>query len=95
MDPKETLATLWRMAALRETALPYITLTGADPVLPSSFRVGEAAQSISDITDELQSEIDALSAKYDPAAMAVDVTDIKPKRGGVDVQLVALAWRAH
>jgi crotonobetainyl-CoA:carnitine CoA-transferase CaiB-like acyl-CoA transferase len=40
----ETLAALWRLAALRETALRHAHLTGMDPVLPSSFRVGTAAQ---------------------------------------------------
>ncbi len=34
------LATIWLVSA----ALPYAILTGADPVLPSSFAVGTAAQ---------------------------------------------------
>jgi crotonobetainyl-CoA:carnitine CoA-transferase CaiB-like acyl-CoA transferase len=40
----KTLTALWRLAALPETALRHAQLTGADPVLPSSFRVGTAAQ---------------------------------------------------
>lgn len=43
--PMQILAALWRLAGLPETALEQVTLTGAEPVLPSSFRVGAAAQS--------------------------------------------------
>lgn len=39
------LAGLWRQAGLPEEALPFARFTGADPVLPSSFAVGAAAQS--------------------------------------------------
>jgi len=35
---------LWRHAGQREAALEAITLTGSEPVLPSSFKVGTAAQ---------------------------------------------------
>ncbi|HMN81378.1 MAG TPA: CoA transferase [Burkholderiaceae bacterium] len=38
------LQALWREAALPEASLDDIVLTGADPVLPSSFAVGAAAQ---------------------------------------------------
>jgi crotonobetainyl-CoA:carnitine CoA-transferase CaiB-like acyl-CoA transferase len=40
-----TLARLWQLAQLPEEALGCVTLTGADPVFPSSFAVGDAAQS--------------------------------------------------
>jgi crotonobetainyl-CoA:carnitine CoA-transferase CaiB-like acyl-CoA transferase len=39
------LGDLWRQAGLPAEALAYAKLTGADPVLPSSFAVGAAAQS--------------------------------------------------
>ena len=39
------LAALWRSAGLPADALARLTLTGADPALPSSFAVGAAAQS--------------------------------------------------
>lgn len=45
MDSNEILAAIWRQAGLPEEALPFARLTGADPVLPSSFAVGAAAQS--------------------------------------------------
>jgi crotonobetainyl-CoA:carnitine CoA-transferase CaiB-like acyl-CoA transferase len=40
----KSLAALWSTAGLPADALGYAELTGADPVLPSSFRMGEAAQ---------------------------------------------------
>ena len=43
-DPKIVLADLWRTAALDPGALDSIAFTGAEPVLPSSFAVGTAAQ---------------------------------------------------
>jgi crotonobetainyl-CoA:carnitine CoA-transferase CaiB-like acyl-CoA transferase len=43
-DPKNVLAGLWRAAGQDEAALDNIELSGAEPVLPSSFAVGTAAQ---------------------------------------------------
>ena len=42
--PREALASLWQLAGLPGQALAFAELTGADPVLPSSFAVGTAAQ---------------------------------------------------
>jgi crotonobetainyl-CoA:carnitine CoA-transferase CaiB-like acyl-CoA transferase len=42
--PKAVLADLWRLAGQPAEALDAVTLTGAEPVLPSSFAVGTAAQ---------------------------------------------------
>ncbi len=42
--PANVLAGLWRAAGQDDAALSEITLTGAEPVLPSSFAVGTAAQ---------------------------------------------------
>lgn len=44
MRPDTTLANLWQLAQLPGDSLATVTLTGADPVLPSSFAVGTAAQ---------------------------------------------------
>jgi crotonobetainyl-CoA:carnitine CoA-transferase CaiB-like acyl-CoA transferase len=43
--PTDTLAALWQLAGLPEEALAHASLTGTDPVYPSSFRVATAAQS--------------------------------------------------
>ncbi|MDM0028426.1 CoA transferase [Variovorax saccharolyticus] len=45
MNASEALRGLWLQAGLPEEALGFAQLTGADPVLPSSFAVGTAAQS--------------------------------------------------
>src|SRR5687767_12168269 len=41
---KQVLADFWRAAGHRADALDAVTMTGAEPVLPSSFPVGTAAQ---------------------------------------------------
>jgi crotonobetainyl-CoA:carnitine CoA-transferase CaiB-like acyl-CoA transferase len=42
---KDVLAALWRRAGQPDVALGAVDLTGAEPVLPSTFAVGTAAQS--------------------------------------------------
>jgi crotonobetainyl-CoA:carnitine CoA-transferase CaiB-like acyl-CoA transferase len=44
VSSKQALDALWQQAALPSDALQRVTLTGQDPVLPSSFAVGAAAQ---------------------------------------------------
>ncbi len=44
MNANEVLAGLWQLGRMPPEALPHALLTGADPVLPSSFAVGTAAQ---------------------------------------------------
>jgi crotonobetainyl-CoA:carnitine CoA-transferase CaiB-like acyl-CoA transferase len=41
---RNALTALWRDAGHRDAALAEVTLTGSEPVLPSSFAVGTAAQ---------------------------------------------------
>jgi crotonobetainyl-CoA:carnitine CoA-transferase CaiB-like acyl-CoA transferase len=43
-NPKNVLAGVWRAAANPEAALAHVELSGAEPVLPSSFAIGTAAQ---------------------------------------------------
>jgi crotonobetainyl-CoA:carnitine CoA-transferase CaiB-like acyl-CoA transferase len=43
-SPQEALARIWRIAGGDEAALARVSLTGADPALPSSFKVGTVAQ---------------------------------------------------
>lgn len=45
MSAGAALESLWQLAGLPQEALRFARLTGADPVLPSSFAVGTAAQS--------------------------------------------------
>jgi crotonobetainyl-CoA:carnitine CoA-transferase CaiB-like acyl-CoA transferase len=44
VTPHDALAAIWRDLDLADEALAAVTLTGSDPALPSSFRVGTAAQ---------------------------------------------------
>ena len=44
MNPADALAGLWQLAGLPGPALGFGSLSGHDPVLPSSFAVGTAAQ---------------------------------------------------
>lgn len=44
MTPIDALASVWAAAGLPPAALERVALTGHDPVLPSSFAVGTAAQ---------------------------------------------------
>jgi crotonobetainyl-CoA:carnitine CoA-transferase CaiB-like acyl-CoA transferase len=44
LDPADVLIELWRDAGLDDEALEDIAFTGSEPVLPSSFAVGTAAQ---------------------------------------------------
>jgi crotonobetainyl-CoA:carnitine CoA-transferase CaiB-like acyl-CoA transferase len=44
MQPMQHLAALWTELGWPASALDCVRLTGADPVLPSSFAVGTAAQ---------------------------------------------------
>ena len=51
-----------------------------------------AQEELQALENELNEEIAALSA-VDSAAAVIETIEIKPKRGGVDVRLVALAWK--
>ena len=44
MNPLDALTALWSLGGLPPQALAGIALTGSDPVFPSSFAVGTAAQ---------------------------------------------------
>lgn len=44
VSSQEALGGLWQLAEAEPSMLETITLTGSDPVLPSSFRIGTAAQ---------------------------------------------------
>ena len=43
-SPPDILADLWTLAGGAPSALDAVTLTGTEPVLPSSFRVAASAQ---------------------------------------------------
>lgn len=45
MNARHTLESLWQDTGMPDDALNHLTLTGVDPVMPSSFAIGNAAQS--------------------------------------------------
>jgi multidrug resistance efflux pump len=55
-------------------------------------RLVEAQNELKALNDELAEEVAALGAT-DAASIDVQTIEVKPKRGGVDVRLVALAWK--
>jgi hypothetical protein len=63
----------------------------AQDVARARERLQEAEAELAAAETELRDEIAAL--EHGPDAPAIDVIEIKPKRGGVDVRLVALAWK--
>lgn len=52
-------------------------------------------QKLHAIETDLAAEVAALEAGADPLSMSLDRVAVKPKRGDVAVQLVALAWKAE
>jgi hypothetical protein len=54
--------------------------------------VAGVQQQVDAMNAELQAKIDAIDTNYDPQTEALDTVVIKPKRTGINVQLVALAW---
>jgi hypothetical protein len=57
-------------------------------------RVQGAQGELAGLEAELAREVAAIEAAAS-AAVPIETLDIKPKRGGVDVRLIALAWRAE
>jgi len=55
-------------------------------------KLSEAQEELKALEGELNEEIAALTA-MDAGAVVVETLEVKPKRGGVDVRLVALAWK--
>jgi hypothetical protein len=55
-------------------------------------RLAEAQQELATLEAQLQEEIAAIGTDAG-AAVSIESVEIKPKRGAVEVQLVALAWQ--
>jgi hypothetical protein len=60
----------------------------------AQVRVQEVEVEIAALNGDLEREIAALEATANPNS-PLDVIEIKPKRGNVDIRIVALAWRAE
>jgi len=55
-------------------------------------KLTEAQNELKALNDEVAEEVAALGAT-DAASIDIQTIEVKPKRGGVDVRLVALAWK--
>lgn len=80
--PTIALADLWRAARQPEDALQVIELTGAEPVLPSSFAVGTAAQA-------------SIAAATLAAGEVWRLRTGQPQRVTVDMRDAALEFRSE
>jgi crotonobetainyl-CoA:carnitine CoA-transferase CaiB-like acyl-CoA transferase len=59
-SPHQALADIWRVAGGEPAALARVTLTGTEPVLPSSFKVGTVAQATIAAAALAASEVDRI-----------------------------------
>ncbi|MEY4636642.1 MAG: hypothetical protein RJA55_2440 [Acidobacteriota bacterium] len=64
----------------------------AQDVTRAAETVTALTQQLNDLQAELEADLQAVSAEWDPATDVLGRVLVKPKRGGVSVQLVALAW---
>ena len=63
-----------------------------EDVAKAQVRLQEAQAELAALEAELQQEVAALEGGAS-GGVALETIEIKPKRGGVDVQIVALAWK--
>lgn len=64
----------------------------AQDVARASETAAALAQQLNEVQAALAADLQAVSAEWDLSAEALERVLVKPKRGGVSVQLVALAW---
>ena len=63
-----------------------------EDVAKAQVRLQEAQAELAALEAELQQEVAALEGVA-PGGIALETIEIKPKRGGVDIRIVALAWK--
>ena len=64
----------------------------AQDVTRATDNVSALTQQLHDLQAALEADLQAVSAEWDLSAAPLERVLVKPKRGGVSVQLVALAW---
>ena len=64
----------------------------AQDVTRASETVSALNQQLADLQTALETDLQAVAAEWDLSAEVLERVLVKPKRGGVSVQLVALAW---
>jgi len=63
-----------------------------EDVAKAQVRLQESQAELAALEAELQQEVAALEGAT-PGGVTVETIEIKPKRGGVDIRIVALAWK--
>ena len=66
----------------------------AQDVSRAKENVGSVQSQVEELDAALQAEIASLDATYHPATEPLETISLKPKRTGIQVQLVALVWVA-
>jgi multidrug resistance efflux pump len=64
-------------------------------VARAEANVEALAQQLADLQAALETDLQAVGEQWDPAADDLERVVVKPKRGGVTVQLIGLVWEPH
>ena len=70
------------------------TVKERDDVTRAAEGVNEARRKLAELEAEVRDEIARLEAEHDPAALAVEVEQVKPRKADTATVRIALAWRA-
>ncbi len=70
------------------------TVKEKDDVTRAAEGVTEAKRKLEELEAEVRAEIARLDAAHDPAALAVEVEQVKPRKADTATVRIALAWRA-
>lgn len=89
---KTVSATNVGRVATTARSMGRVSRESADVARASSTVTTLEAQ-LAEVQAALAADLAAVQAEWDPAATTLDRVVVKPKRGGVSVQLVGLVWR--
>ena len=67
----------------------------SDDVVRATSTVATLEQQLADVQAALEADLQAVPGEWDPQAEELERVVVKPKRGGVSVQLVGLVWQAR
>ncbi len=70
------------------------TVKEKDDVARAAEGVTEAKRKLEELEAEVRAEVARLDAAHDPAALAVEVEQVKPRKADTATVRIALAWRA-
>lgn len=95
------MAVLGALFGSRSTAKIGTTLSKGSRILKekgdvdrANQRVQEVQEKLDDLLDELDEKIDRLDEKYDIDSCNIENFTIKPRRGDIQIDEIAIVWRA-